>query len=503
MFDLIIKNGKIINGTGCPYFLADIGIKDGKIEKIGKDLSEAKKTIDASGLTVTPGFIDSHSHNDNALLSFPELKEKIEQGITTSIAGQCGSSPAPVMRGTEFTEDNKMLTSHGAFLDTVKEMQFGANTACLIGHSAIRRSVMGMDKREPTVDELKKMKEHIKDAMERGAFGMSFGLIYPPGSYAKTDELIELAKVIGEYHGILAAHIRNEGNNLVKSVEEFIKVVKESKTRGVISHHKSAGKENWGKVSHTLRMIDEANKEGIEIYCDVYPYTASHTTLSVTVVPDSGQNLLERLKDNDERKKMKEWAKEKWNDDFSWIQIAKCAAYPEYEGLRVPEIARLRGTDVYDAMYDIILDSKNSCGACFFTMCEEDVKTVLSYERAMVCTDSSVARDNMVFHPRLKATFPRVLGKYIREEKIVPLYEMIRKITSMPASVYGLETKGLIWEGMDADICIFDADKIIDKSEFTNCNQRAEGLNYVILGGEVVVEDSVFNGIRKGKVILR
>lgn len=411
MLDLIIKNGKVINGTGAPFYLADIGIKDGKIVKIGKNLENGKKTIDAAGLTVTPGFIDSHSHSDNALLDYPDLTEKIEQGITTSIAGQCGSSPAPLMRGTEFDEKNEMLKTHGTFLDYVKDKDFGSNTVCLVGLSAIRKSVMGMDKRRATKEELSKMKELIKDAMQHGAFGMSFGLIYPPGSYTETDELIELAKVVGEYHGILAAHIRNEGTYLVRAVEEFLEVVKESKVRGVISHHKTLqGKENWGKVSNTLRMIDRANDEGLEVYCDVYPYTASHTSLSVTVVPDSGQNLLERLKDKEERRKMKEWAKERWNGDFTWIQIASCKAYPQYEGLRVPEIAKLHGTDVYDAMYDMILDSQNVCRGCYFTMCEEDVKTVLAHPRAMICTDSSVAKNDNVFHPRLKATFPRVLG---------------------------------------------------------------------------------------------
>ena len=464
---------------------------------------------------MTPGFIDSHSHSDNAILTYPDMTEKIEQGITTSIAGQCGGSPAPLScdfnteKAVEFEgigKETEICRTFGTFLDAVKNIPLGSNNACLVGHGAIRMAVMGRDNREPKKEELEKMKELLKDAMEHGALGISFGLIYPPGSFAKTDELIEMAKVVENYHGIVAAHIRGEGINLIKSTEEFIKVIRESGARGVLSHHKAAGdKKNWGKASHTLRMIESANDEGLDIYCDVYPYNATHTTLSVTLVPgtDGGKDLMRRLSDCEERKKLKEWGRERWGEDLSWIQITVCKAYPEYEGLRASEIAKLRGTDVYDAMYDIIADSENKCSACYFTMCEEDIETVLAYQRAMVCTDASVAKANKVYHPRLKGSFPRVLGRYVRERGVTTLPEMIRKMTSMPACVYGLKTKGLIWEGMDADICIFDADKIIDRAEYTNCNQRAEGLNYVILGGEVVVEDAVYKGKRMGRVLLR
>jgi len=501
MYELIIKNGKIIDGTGSPSYLGDIAIKDGKISAVGKALKDAEKVIDATGLTVTPGFIDSHSHSDSALFTYPDLIEKIEQGITTSIAGQCGTSPAPVPES-----DNQNCIPMGAFLDFVKNEKFGSNTMCLVGHGTLRKAVMGSERRKPTAEELCKMKELLRDGMEHGALGISFGLIYAPGDSAETDELIEIAKVAGEYHGIVAAHIRSESKELVKAVEEFIKIVKESGARGVLSHHKACGnKENWGKVSHTLRMIDKANEEGVEIYCDVYPYTATHTTLSATVVPEIGSfdDLMRRLRDPEERAKLKVWGKKRFGEDFSWVQIATCKAYPEYEGLRVTEIARMRGTDEFDAMYDMIADSENVCSACYFTICEEDVETVMSHPRAMICTDAGVAKDKKVFHPRTKGTFPRTLGRYVRERKVTTLHEMIRKMTSMPAAVYGLKNKGLIWEGMDADICIFDAGKIIDKSDFTDCNQRAEGLNYVILNGKVVVENAVYNGKRAGNIILK
>jgi len=236
----------------------------------------------------------------------------------------------------------------------------------------------------------------------------------------------------------------------------------------------------------------------------VYPYVATHTTTSVTFVPDSGRDLMKRLENDEERAKIKEWNNSKWwADDYSWVKVTKCAGYPEYEGLFIPEAAKLHGKDECDTILDMIYKSNNKCSCCYFTICDEDVRTVMAHPRAMICTDASVARGSRVFHPRVKGTFPRTLGRYVREKNILSLPEMIRKMTSMPARVYGLNTKGLLWEGMDADICIFDAGKIIDHSDFNDCNKRAEGLNYVILGGEIVVEDAVFNGTKKGKLILR
>ncbi len=514
MFDLLIKNGTIVNGTGSPSFYGDIGIKDGKIARIGKGLEGAKTVIDAAGLTVTPGFIDSHSHSDSPLLEFPQLLEKIEQGITTSIAGQCGSSPAPISRDADpetakqvasFGKTTDVYRTFGTFADIAKQVPTGSNTALLVGHSALRKAAMGMDNREPTAAELEKMKALLREGMDHGALGVSFGLIYTPGCYANTDELIEIAKVVGEYHGIVAAHIRNEGDRLIQSVEEFLTVIRAAGTRGVISHHKSSGKVNWGKVHTTLRMIDQANAEGLDVYCDVYPYIASNTSLAATFVPAAmhEQGVVKVLRDPETRAQIKEWNQNRRTGDLSYVQVSSCRAFPQYEGLRIPEIAKQMGVDEYEAVFTLIADSDNNANACYFTMCEEDVETVLAHPRAMVCTDSGVAGKNTVFHPRLKASFPRVLGHYVRERGVTTLPEMIRKMTSMPASVYGLSTKGLIWEGMDADLCIFDADRITDKATFTACNQRAEGLSYVILGGEIVVKDAVYQGGLPGKLLVR
>ena len=514
MFDLLIKNGTVINGTGAPGFYADIAIKDGKIVRIGNGLEGAETVLDATGLTVTPGFIDSHSHSDNAILEYPDLLEKIEQGITTSIGGQCGSSPAPVSRDldpadapqvAEFGKATDVYRTFGTFVETAKGVPTGSNTALLVGHSALRKAAMGMENRRPTEAELEKMKSLLRDGMEHGALGVSFGLIYTPGCYADTEELKQIAAVVGEYHGIVAAHIRDENDHLIRSVDEFLEAIRYSGARGVISHHKSAGRDNWGKIHTTLRMIDQANAEGLNVWCDVYPYTASHTSLAATFIPAPlhARGVLQVLQDPAQREEIKAWNRTQRSGDLSFVQITICKNMPQYEGLRIPEIAAQMGVDEYDAVFNLITGSENQSSACYFTMCEEDVETALAHPRAMVCTDSSVARDNAVFHPRLKATFPRVLGRYVRQRGVTSLPEMIRKITSMPAAVYGLPGKGLLWEGMDADICIFDAEKIRDKAEFTNCQQRAEGLNYVILNGKIVVRDAVYQGGRPGRLLLR
>ena len=274
-YDLVVKNGRIIDGTGSPAYLADVAVKDGKIVRIGRGIESGEQEIDASGLVVTPGFIDSHSHSDSSVLTYPDQIEKIEQGITTSIGGQCGSSPAPLDRDVsldsteqigEYGRKVEILRTMGTFLETAKNVPQGSNIAILVGHRALRKAVMGMENRAPSTEELEKMKAFLREGIEHGALGVSFGLIYPPSCYAETDELIALAKVVGEYHGLVVAHIRNEGSTLIQAVEEFIRVIRESGTRGVISHHKSSIKENWGKVKHTLRMIDEANEEGVEVY---------------------------------------------------------------------------------------------------------------------------------------------------------------------------------------------------------------------------------------------
>ncbi len=499
MLDRIIRDGRIIDGSGSEPYVADIGIKDGRIVKIGAISEEAKEIINASGLTVTPGFIDSHSHSDKAIFNFPEMKEKCEQGITTSIGGQCGTSI--ICEGCEKAEDVS------AFFTKAKETALGSNLASFVGHGTIRRMVMGYENREPSADELERMKELVRESVRSGAVGMSTGLIYNPGMFAKADELIELSKVAASEGGLLSSHIRNESDTLIEAVEEFLSIIRATGARGIISHHKSCYERNYGKVNKTLQMIDKINEEGFDVYCDVYPYTAASTSVTARFIPKIYQadgKTVENIRDPESRKKIIEHNEKNYDvSHIDWALITRCAGYPEYNGKYVCEIAEMMGVSDIDAALNLIEISGGSCNACFFSMCEDDVATVIKHPRSMICTDSSVATGDTPYHPRLGASFPKAIRRFVRELGVVSLPEMIRKMTSLPAHVYNLREKGLIKEGYDADICIFDYERLTDKADYVNPFLKAEGLNYVIIGGEIVCEDAVYTGKRPAKFIKR
>ncbi len=502
MLDLIIKNGTVIDGSGTEPYVSSIGIKDGVIVKIAHNadaLGEARTVINADGLTVTPGFIDSHSHSDNAVISHPDQIEKCEQGITTSIGGQCGSSVFP----NSESEDER-LHSAEAFFNAVKDIPQGSNIKIFVGHSRIRREVMGLENRRPTEKELEKMCELVKRAVRAGAIGLSFGLIYHPSCYSETDELIALAKACAEEGGMLSAHIRDEADNVIEAVKEFIDVVKASGARGVISHHKAAYEQNHGKTATTLKMIDDANAEGCEIYCDVYPYIASSTSLTAKFVPKeyrANGKTAENLKNPEIRKIIHNASIGLEFEILDWVLVTYCTGHPEFEGKYISEIAKEMNCDDVEAALKVIELSNASSNACYFSMCEEDVERVISYPRSMICTDSSVVKSNSKYHPRLRASFPRAIAKYVRERGVIPLPEMIRKMTSLPAKVYNLHNKGLIKEGYDADLCVFDYKSIRDRATFTDPSLRAEGFNYVMISGKIVCENAVYNGTKAAKII--
>ena len=501
MLDIIIKNGQIIDGTGAEPYIADIGIENGKIVFIGESSEAAKEIIDAEGLVVTPGFIDSHSHADNAVVTYPAQKEKCEQGITTSVAGQCGSSFMPHINSQY--ESNR---SAEGFFNEIDKLPLGANIATFVGHGTIRYTVMGLANREPTPDEMEKMKQLVRESVRAGVVGVSFGLIYVPGNYSKTAELVEIAKVCAEEGGMISAHIRDEGDSVIEAVEEFIHIAKESGARGVISHHKAAGVNNHGKTKKTLALIEKANAEGADIYCDVYPYIASSTSLSARFVPKEFQadnKMLENLANPETREQIKANLVKQETSNYDGVLVTSCNGHPEFQGKTITEIAKMLDCDCLEAALRVIELCRGSANACYFTMNEEDVERVIAYPRSMICTDSSVARNNTVYHPRLRAAFPRAISKYCRERGVVSLVEMIRKITSLPASVYGFEGKGIIKEGYDADICIFDFEKLTDCATFTQPTLKAEGLNYVIIGGTIACVDAVYTEAGSGKAIRR
>ena len=500
MYDLILKNANVIDGTGSAPFQSDVAIKDGKLAKITTGLNEATKVIDVKGLTVTPGWIDSHSHSDRNFITFPDQREKVQQGITFSITGQCGGSLAPLK-----SEDGTIETVSQLFekLNTIPQ---GSGAAMLIGHNSLRKAVMGCEKRDPSPDELEQMKELLEDGLRHGAIGMSLGLYYVPGIYAKIDEVIALGKIVKKYNGIIASHIRNENDELLEATEEFLEIIKKTGCRAVFSHHKAMDKCNWGKVKITLDMIDRANADGADIYVDVYPYIASATSMTSRFLParfhpPMTANVLDLLNDPEICEKAKNWGREKWGNDLSWVMMIACGGHLEYRGLTINQIAEMKGqTDRFDTVFDIMREGNGLTNICTFMMCEEDVEYVMKHPRAMLCTDSGVKTSNAHTHPRLVGSFPRILGKYVRERKVTSLPEMIRKMTSLPASVYGLKSKGVLSEGMDADICVFDADRITDRADFVNSSLENDGIEYVIIDGKIILEKGKYNGERAAYV---
>ncbi len=495
MYDILIQNGLVLDGTGGSGLRAQVAVKDGKIVRVARGIEGgAKRVIDAAGKVVTPGFIDAQSHPDLKFAACPQQTEKVEQGITTVIGGQCGGSVC----GKDAP----------AFLEEARGVGLGVNMALLIGHGTLRRVVIGSEDREPTPEEMERMKGMLAAAMEHGALGVSFGMIYAPGCFAKTEELIEMAKVAARYGGVAAIHLRSESTQLVRAVDEFITVVRASGVRGIISHHKAAGLgENWGKVHNTMAMVEQANREGLDIFFDAYPYAASSSTFSGGFIPNTWKSggvdaMLERMDDGEQVAQIRAAFYAKY-PHMNWMMLTSCPGAPEYEGLRVGEIAALRSQDEFEAALDVVRMTKDAAKCVFFSACEQDVQAVLANPRTMIGTDGNVGLTGRSYHPRVRGSFPRAIGRYVRELGVVSLPEMIRKMTSLPAAVYGLTGKGLVWEGFDADLCIFDPERICDRATYTDPSLRNEGLDYVITGGKIAAVDAVATGALGGKILYR
>jgi len=530
MFDVIIKNGKVIDGAGNPWFKADVGIDGQKISAIGRLSAEkASKIIDADGLAVSPGFIDMHSHSDFELLVNPKAESKIRQGITTEVIGNCGESAAPLndLMKAETRKTDSLIEEAELQLDwsTMKDylnklgrQGVAVNVVPLVGHGNLRVYTMGFVDSPPTKTELEEMKKRLAQAMEEGAFGMSTGLIYPPGCYAETDELIELSGVVASYGGIYTSHIRDEGDKMLESVKEAIGIGGEAGIPVEISHHKAEGKVNWGKVKESLKMIEEVRDRGIDVTCDVYPYVAASTVLSAELphwAHEGGtEKLVQRLTDAETRARLIREMREESPDQASMLevdiwdvtQIARCKNHPNLEGKTVSEIAQTKHMDAFELVFDLLIDDA-AISIVGFHMCEDDVCTVLRHPVSMIGTDASAVAPYGVLgkgkpHPRSYGTFPRVLGKYVREERILTLENAIRKMTSLPAQKLGLRDRGIIREGMRADITIFNPETITDRATYQNPHQYPDGVEYVIVNGKIAVGERGHTGVLAGGVLL-
>ncbi|MTI65630.1 MAG: D-aminoacylase [Firmicutes bacterium] len=517
MYDLVIERGKIFDGTGKDYYIKDIGIKGEKIIKIGKLKNDtAKKRIDAKGYTVSPGFIDIHSHSDFGLFFAPYESNKIMQGITTEVTGHCGYSMFPILKErisifkTLMEADNINVdinwSSASDFLDKLEKKGIGVNFVPLVGHGSIRMNVMGFEARSATEDEIEKMKVLLENAFKQGVFGLSTGLGYAPGSFSNTHELIELSKVIAKYNGIYATHLRDQGDNLLKSVNEAIKIGKKSKASIDISHLKASGKNNWGKVKNAIKLIEEAREEGLNIICDFYPYIAANNPMSALLpkwVHEGGSNrLLERLKTKDIRDKIKKEDKVDWSKII--IAQVKNEKNKSFEGKRITEIANILKKDNIDTVSDLLIKEKGGISVICIVMCEDDVKDVSKYPFAAIGSDAIALPDHLKDfngHPRNFGTFPRFLGKYVREEKVTTLKDAIRRMTSLPAQFLDIKNRGILKENNFADIVIFNENEIIDKNTFDTPFKYPEGMEYVIINGQIQVEKGKHKKISCGKIL--
>jgi N-acyl-D-amino-acid deacylase len=529
-FELVIKGGKVLDGTSSPWFRRDIGIANGKIKSVSPVLGEGSRVIDATGLVVAPGFIDLHNHADHGILAFPDATNYLMQGVTTSVTGNCGLTLAPVnpanlellktylspfmKKGVDYGWDWRSLNE---FYQKVETQGTAMNLAPLVGQGTIRLAVMGFRSDSPTREEMNKMKELLTTALDDGAFGMSTGLIYPPGSYSSTEELIEMASLLTNYGAIYTTHIRNEGDNLIESVDEAIRIAEENNISLEISHHKAAGTNNYGKVNGALKVMAEARQRGVEVNCDVYPYIAGSSTITSALpnwVLEGGiPSMLERLSDKETRKAIESEISEDRmsstnrikSSDWRGIQIADCPLHPEYEGKSLEQIFEEKGTmnSPYQAFFDWLLETEADATVVMFSMDEDDVRTVIANPLSSIISDAWVTSPDAGGkpHPRAYGTFPRVLGHYVREEKILSLEQAVRKMTSMPAAKIGLKERGLIREGFYADLVVFNPDTIIDRATFAEPHRYAEGVQYVLVNGQLVVDKGKPTGLRPGKIL--
>ncbi len=519
----------MVDGTGNPWFRADLAIRDNAIAAIG-DLggADCKQRIDAAGLVVAPGFIDVHSHSDFPILVNPKAESKIRQGVTTEIIGNCGSSAAPLndmqrsrVRQTPYLVESGVQinwSTMGEYFLILERTGIALNIAALVGHGNLRAYAMGFERRSPTSDELVLMQKLAVQALQEGAVGLSTGLIYTPGSYSQTKEIISIARAIAQLGGIYTSHIRNESHRLVHAVREAIRIGKEAHVPVEISHHKAAGKSNWGKIRTTLKIIEAARQRGIDVTCDVYPYIASSFSLTAMLPPWAHEGgpakLLKRLQDPASRIRLRRdiqrgtgtWPSPLKSAGWDKTIIASSHRSRSFQGRSISDLAKQKRMDPFEFMLDLLLREQLAVGVIRFGMCEDDVEHVLSYPNTMIGSDGSTYAPTGPLgsskpHPRSYGTFPRVLGKYARERGLFPLEEAVRKMTSLPAQRFSLKLRGLIREGSYADLCLFDPNRVEDLATFHDPHRFPRGIEYVIVNGKTVVSKGQHTGSLPGRVL--
>ncbi len=507
-YDLIIRNARIVDGTGSPWYRAAIGIRGDEIATIATRIEgNARRTIDAGGNVVAPGFIDLHVHAFGSgeppallpIIEVPTADNYVRQGVTTLIGGPDGFSPVPIKATLELAAKTGIVPNLGTF----------------VGHGSIRSAVFGSVNRAPTSDELERMRTLVREAMRDGAFGLSTGLFYVPAVFSTIDELVELAKVAGEMGGIHISHIRDEESGVEASVRETIAIGERGGLPTQVTHHKTIGKRWWGKTVDTLRLVDDARRRGVDVTVDVYPYPASATSISAALMPTWAQegtrdDIVKRLRDPATRRRILVDTLQiildgRGGGDPRNIMVSRCDWNAALDGKRLDDVAVWRGRSrsVEDAADTALwLVENGDCGGIYFAISEDDIQRVLRHPASMVASDGQVVLFGRATpHPRSYGTFARVLGRYVRELNTLSLEEAIRKMSSYPAQRIGLMDRGVIRERMKADIVIFDPATIRDAATFEQPHQYAQGVSAVIINGEVAFENGTIATARPGRIL--
>ena len=527
-FDLVIRNGHIVDGTGSPWYAGDLGIRGGRIAAIGRlDGAKAARTVDAAGAVVAPGFIDMLGQSDLTILANPTLPSKVFQGITTEITGE-GGSPAPLNDAiiaadqagydqVEVTPDWRTLAQYYARLE---RQGIGLNMATYVGATQVRRMVLGDDDKDPTPAQLDRMRELVRQAMREGAVGVSTSLQYPPAPYAETPELIALAAEAAKLGGVYATHLRSESEEILPAIDEAIRIGREAGIPVEIWHLKAAGKKNWGRMPQIVAKIDSARRAGVDIAADTYAYPAWFNSFSSFIPPwahDGGTaRLLERMRDPETRKRIRNDIEHNADWENTWLEVPGPEAIligavhnPTlrlFQGKTLAEVAKARGGDAIDAMLDFLIEDGAYTFVAVFGMQEEDVALALVQPWVSINCDSEGSAPEGILskthpHPRAYGTFPRILRKYVREEKRLTLEDAIRKFSALPAQRMRIGDRGVLKVGMWADVVVFDPATVTDRATFAQPHQPAEGMRWVLVNGVPVIADGKATGKLPGKVI--
>lgn len=541
---ILITGAQIIDGTGAPARTAEVLIEEDVIAAVGdiSGLPAPTEVVEAGGRTLTPGFIDVHSHGDFVLPSDPEAAPKVRQGITTEVVANCGLGLSPANERVQdmYRQFGQLFGGDGSttcspdlehYRKRLESTGVGVNVACLIPHGNVRCAVLGMDERKPTPTEVEHMQSLVSEVMAQGAFGMSSGLVYPPGAYAETEELISLAEMAAAAGGLYASHVRDEGTHLEASIEEALTIGEQAGLPVQISHHKASGHSNWGKVRKTLAMLDAARERGLEVHSDMYPYTAGSTMLAAMLVPlwvfsgSSPEESLQRLADRQLRPRIVRDAKKRLEEFIvlpgflnylpkgplvpavvrklsDLVVIGSVKRQKQYEGKTLREVAAMRGRPLIEALLDLLVEEDAAVTAVAHVMAEDDVREVLADAYTMIGTDGMPTLDGKP-HPRSYGTYPRVLEHYVRRLGLFGWEAAIHKMTGMPAAKYRLEGRGVIAPGARADLTLFDPHRVQDRATYARPKRSPEGIDYVWVGGTAVIDAGQTTGARPGRVLRR